>query len=404
MPFGNYGGPTPTMPLGSGSPAINQGSYGADVAYADQRGFSRNAQPDIGACEFQNSPQVAIIGSDLGDGRVAYGVPAVLYAFADGVQPTWQWQWFLGQQGDTSQPIGGATAQNATLPAINKPASVWVRLDYGSGYSDSATFSLAVASPIFVSTSGDDNNDGRTWATAKRSVAAAISAASAGENVWVARGTYIVGNTPLALKNGVSIYGGFAGDETRLDQRDITANPTVLTADLNGDDADYDRDGYPDPSTTADNAPTIFLNLQVQNSTIDGLTIEGARQGAVINVDSSPTISNSTFRWNSADGSGVYDSGYAGSAIENLRRNFSAGSTPKIVGCTFDHNTSTSLYVNSGTIGSSSSSATVTNCRHVVMQEKRLVSSDFFCPCRRQGTMKFPPNAPAASSAGFGGA
>ncbi|MAT98589.1 MAG: hypothetical protein CL608_15715 [Anaerolineaceae bacterium] len=47
--IGDYGGPTPTVPLLAGSPAINAGS---NCPAADQRGFARNGACDIGAYEF----------------------------------------------------------------------------------------------------------------------------------------------------------------------------------------------------------------------------------------------------------------------------------------------------------------------------------------------------------------
>jgi predicted outer membrane repeat protein len=50
-PLGNYGGPTPTMPLTRGSPAIDAG--GTTAFITDQRGFPRvvGLAPDIGAYE-----------------------------------------------------------------------------------------------------------------------------------------------------------------------------------------------------------------------------------------------------------------------------------------------------------------------------------------------------------------
>ena len=47
--IGDFGGPTHTIPLNSGSPAINAGS---NCPSTDQRGFARNGTCDIGAYEF----------------------------------------------------------------------------------------------------------------------------------------------------------------------------------------------------------------------------------------------------------------------------------------------------------------------------------------------------------------
>ena len=47
----------------------------------------------------------------------------------------------------------------------------------------------------------------------------------------------------FVLKEGVKLYGGFAGGETDLAQRNRTANVTILTGDLAGDDQDRDENG-----------------------------------------------------------------------------------------------------------------------------------------------------------------
>jgi hypothetical protein len=70
-PLGNYGGPTQTMPLLPGSPAIGTGtSTGAPTT--DQRGFNRGSTVDIGAFQCQgftltpnagSTPQTTLIGT-----------------------------------------------------------------------------------------------------------------------------------------------------------------------------------------------------------------------------------------------------------------------------------------------------------------------------------------------------
>jgi hypothetical protein len=73
--------------------------------------------------------------------------------------------------------------------------------------------------------------DGLSWATAYDSLSTALTAAQSGDQIWVAAGTY-VGNFTLAL--GVEVYGGFAGTETELTQRNWTANPTILDGNQTG--------------------------------------------------------------------------------------------------------------------------------------------------------------------------
>ena len=56
--LGDYGGPTETLPLLPGSPAIDSGDTAAPVR--DQRNFVRSGLPDIGAFEYQGTQPVLL--------------------------------------------------------------------------------------------------------------------------------------------------------------------------------------------------------------------------------------------------------------------------------------------------------------------------------------------------------
>ena len=66
-------------------------------------------------------------------------------------------------------------------------------------------FLSAIATDRYVAASGSDSNDGLSWANAKASVKTAVSASSAGDNVYVGAGVY---NEQIAVKDGVNMFGG----------------------------------------------------------------------------------------------------------------------------------------------------------------------------------------------------
>lgn len=98
-------------------------------------------------------------------------------------------------------------------------------------------FALTANAQVYVKPAaegGADTNDGASWATAKATVAGAIAVVqeSAVKEIWVQKGTYAeVWGTTLNAANvgGVTIYGGFNGDETSAANRAKGANPWDYT-------------------------------------------------------------------------------------------------------------------------------------------------------------------------------
>ncbi|MFM7715745.1 MAG: hypothetical protein ACKO7A_24510, partial [Microcystis sp.] len=88
---------------------------------------------------------------------------------------------------------------------------------------------------IYVKSGATGN--GSAWNNAYGSLASAITAAQAGDEIWVSAGTYkpTTGtdrNATFTLKNNVGIYGGFAGTETARTQRNIATNVTILSGEI----------------------------------------------------------------------------------------------------------------------------------------------------------------------------
>ena len=86
-------------------------------------------------------------------------------------------------------------------------------------------------------------HDGASWATAYTDLQSALAAATSGKQIWVAAGTYKPSvpagrAATFRMIDGVAMYGGFAGYESSLSQRNWQANVTILSGDINGNDSD----------------------------------------------------------------------------------------------------------------------------------------------------------------------
>lgn len=190
--------------------------------------------------------------------------------------------------------------------------------------------------------------DGSSWSTAFTSLETALEAAWVkGDEIWVAAGTYLPESWPTGggakaitsnarfrhffLRPGVSLYGGFAGTETSLAERDWKTHPTILSGDFGNDDADADADGCPDAGTMTENAVHVIYvpdSLKLDSTAVlDGFIVSGGNAdlpghdcgGGMYLFGSSPTVRNCVFRANSAAlaGGGLYAYG-AGPVLDSV--------------------------------------------------------------------------------------
>ncbi len=169
---------------------------------------------------------------------------------------------------------------------------------------------------IYVKTGG--SGDGGSWTTALGDVQAAIDAASSGDSVWIATGTYYPSTVrelegaelfgySFELKDGVSLYGGFKGNETALSERRMRKNggdawdfsyPTVLSQS-EGEVGGVIRSGE-----TPLTAPVILDGLVIQNGQAVGSGVDG--MGGGVQAMGLITIRNCLITGNLArDGGGL---------------------------------------------------------------------------------------------------
>ncbi|MCY7327483.1 MAG: right-handed parallel beta-helix repeat-containing protein, partial [Saprospiraceae bacterium] len=298
---------------------------------------------------FQNNTATGGSGANNGKG---YGGALFIFNKADNGGTT--------AQGTTNDPTVTACGVTYSGNSATDDAGSAINNDniYGS--------TLTSGSIAYVNASVASSGDGGSWATAFKTLQEASTAANSCSNItqiWVAKGTYYPDeggsfvnndrNAAFTMKNGVSVYGGFAGNEPGaydLSLRNFVINETILSGDLDQNDgANFANNGG--------NAYHVIYNNSnglVNNTIIDGFTVKGGNAngapgatgsnlvflnfgGGMFNYAVSPTVSNCLFTGNTA----IYSGGGL-SAYYNQRWLSQSGPIDniKISKCTFRNNTS----------------------------------------------------------------
>jgi predicted outer membrane repeat protein len=208
---------------------------------------------------------------------------------------------------------------------------------------------------VYVTIDGAGNKDGSSWANAFQGLDAPLLAAAqrttctAIKEIWVTYGIYIpthkAGNGTsehdhaFVLVAGVNIYGGFAGWETSLEERNFATNKSVLSGDnayhtvisagnmISGTDTAR-LDGFVIRNGKAKGSGTITVNSQ---------SISANSGGGIYFANSSPNIVNVEIKGSeaSASGGGIYAN----------------NSSPKLINVVVSGNLSASgggIYLNGG--------------------------------------------------------
>ncbi len=234
-------------------------------------------------------------------------------------------------------------------------------------------FTITPACPAgniaYVNANATGANNGTSWTDAFTKLQDALTLTNscpAITQIWVAAGTYkpTTGTdrtVSFVMKNGLAIYGGFAGGETQLSQRNWTTNVTALSGDLNGDDVVTGNGATLSITNNGENSLHVIFNFNNglnATAVLDGFTIEGGNAndissfpnyvgGGMLNRSASPMVTNCVFSGNSNRN--------AGGGMYNLL------SSPTLSNCSFLEN-SCELFEGGGMYNASSSSPILTNC------------------------------------------
>jgi hypothetical protein len=202
--------------------------------------------------------------------------------------------------------------------------------------------------------------DGLTWATSYENLQSGLSSASAGVEVWVAKGTYKPTTTntrtvAFELPSGVKMYGGFIGTEVASSQRDFKVNETILSGDI-GIVGTYTDDSYhvlkiinANNQTFVDgfsikygyaaNQPPVSSN-NLSGSSLSPVSIESG--GAIYIQSGNPTVSNCIIQNNFAIfGAGIY---CEDGSIANINACIISGNFATFGGGVYVLNSNTNFY------------------------------------------------------------
>jgi hypothetical protein len=92
-----------------------------------------------------------------------------------------------------------------------------------------SVFSAGAQNTRYIKSSASGLADGSSWANASNNLQAVIDAAAINDTIWIAAGTYQPGNNQwFNITKPLKIYGGFAGNETSLQERSSNTAPTIL--------------------------------------------------------------------------------------------------------------------------------------------------------------------------------
>ena len=166
---------------------------------------------------------------------------------------------------------------------------------------------------VYVDSSAVGDNCGENWQNAFTDLQSALAVADSFyvniEQVWVAKGTYHPTSgtdrtASFVLVDSVEIYGGFNGNETSLDERNISLHPTRLSGDI-GITSDSADNSY-HVVVCPDSVSRVLLDgVTIQHGHADGLSIE-QKSGAGIYCLGEMSVHNSTLQACHSIGSGTY--------------------------------------------------------------------------------------------------
>lgn len=170
-----------------------------------------------------------------------------------------------------------------------------------------ASISPVLARAVVYVDQSRPGGNGTSWSAAYKTLEAAIAGSGSYQEFWVAEGTYTPA-TPLMPKEGSKFYGGFSGNETTIEARNIASFQTIVDGQLRLVHA-FDIQ-----------ASNVRVDgFKIQNGLASAGALEARGAGIIVGNCSGTVLVNCTFLNNSSSYSGgaVYLNNASTVTIEN---------------------------------------------------------------------------------------
>jgi len=188
---------------------------------------------------------------------------------------------------------------------------------------------------LYVTSTGGGTQDGSSWINSLpgTSLQTAINNVTLSGQVWVAKGTYTL-TASLTMRDDVAIYGGFAGTETSINDRDLANNISII----------YGGSLH----NVINNATTLQLT-----ATLDGFTISGGSYAILYTKGG--TFNNCIFSNNTGYGLYCCTGNFTNCKVTNIKGTYAIA----VYSC---GGTFTNLVVTNNQYAVDGNTATFTNC------------------------------------------
>ncbi|MBK8562434.1 MAG: hypothetical protein IPN76_03570 [Saprospiraceae bacterium] len=223
-------------------------------------------------------------------------------------------------------------------PTLGFGCTAFTHPNFGGMYKWSGP---SLSGRIFVNDDAIGANTGYNWADAFTDLQSAFAIAEAGDQIWVAEGTYKPATTggpqtaTFLIDEDLRLYGGFVGTETSLSHRgDPADHPAILSGDVNGNDVPDDFS----LTYRSDNVLHVLtVNSNITNETlIDGFIVEGGQADGASGGQKSGV--EYVLHWVSVMNQCTFRQNYVASDGEGSRIYASSGNPTIFKNCVFEKN------------------------------------------------------------------